>query len=91
MKDLWKNKRVKVLAVMQAAASSESFSNPGLLCLFCVSASVFVHLRLRPLISDKRVPYGLQSLLRCAHGQTPAHKDVGIVFVLFFILVAQEQ
>lgn len=36
MKGLLKNKRVKVLAVMEAAVSSESFSNPGLLCLFCV-------------------------------------------------------
>lgn len=40
MKGLWKNKRVKVLAMMQAAVSSESFSNPGLQCLFCVCACV---------------------------------------------------
>lgn len=44
MKGLLKNKRVKVLAVMEAAVSSESFSNPGLLCLFCVCLFVCVFL-----------------------------------------------
>jgi len=40
MKGLWKNKRVKVLDVMQAAVSPESSFNPGLLCLFCVCLCV---------------------------------------------------
>lgn len=50
MKGLLKNKRVKVLAVMEAAVSSESFSNPGLLCLFCVCVFLHVCLHLLPLM-----------------------------------------
>lgn len=87
--DFGKTKEKKILAVMQAAVSSESFSNPGLLCLLCVflCAWVHLHLHLLPQIRDKILPYGFQSILYSA--RIHSHKHVVIVFVVIHVALEQ--